>query len=84
MHLLHGLAKLAMDLSFHFKATHLLGRENVEADALLQNHVSAFFALTPQVQQPPTAVFLELKQRFLHQQPDWLFTIWRDLFSSFL
>ena len=82
MHLLHGLAKLAMDLSFHFKATQ--GRENVEADALLQNHVSAFFAQMPQVQQPPTAVFLELKQLFLHQQPDWLFTIWRDLFSNFL
>ncbi len=84
MHLLRGLALLAMQFSFNFKAMHLPGKENVAADALSRDNLSVFFAQMPHVPQAPTTMVQELEQLFLHQQPDRLSTTWKQVFSNFL
>ena len=84
MHLVRGVALLTMQFSFHFRAVHLPRKENVAADALSRDNLSAFFAQMPQAPQAPTGVPPELGHLFLHQHPDWLSATWRQLFNSFL
>ena len=84
MHLLWGLALLTTQFSFHFRAVHLPGKENVAVDALSQDNLSAFFAQIPQAPKAPTGFPTELEYQFLHQHPDWLSATWTQLFNSFL
>lgn len=84
MHLLQGLALLAMHFSFHFRLYTSRARRTC---LLLLSHGTVclfYFAQMPQVPWAPTVVLQEMEQLFLHQQPDYLSFIWRHLFSSFL
>ena len=83
MHLLRGLALVAMEFSFHLRAVHIAGTANSAADALSRNNLPSFFLQVPQAQPSPDPIPPELTLLFLHQQPDWLSNTWRDNFKRF-
>ena len=74
-----------MQFMFNVKAVHLLAAENVATDALSICQSVCFLCTdVASILGPGTVVVQELEQLFLHQQPDWLSTTWRHLFSTFL
>ena len=83
MHLLRGLALLAMEFSFQFKASHIAGSLNVAADAISRNDLPSFFVQVPQASNLPDLIPRPLLDIFLHQQPDWLSTSWKESFANF-
>jgi hypothetical protein len=72
MHLLRGLALLAMHFSFHLKAVHIPGISNVAADALSRNSLPSFFTQVPEASPASDPIPPALAGIFLYQQPDWL------------
>ena len=81
MHLLHGLALVAMEFSFHLRVVHMQAQpiQQWTSCHTTISHPSSyrFPKLTP------NPIPLELAQLFLHQQPDWLSNTRRDNFKHF-
>ena len=78
------LALFAIEFGFHAWVVHIAGVDNIAADALSQNKMSPFFTQTPLAQGQPTAIPESLRAMFLLQQPDWLFSEWRQYCRNFL
>ena len=84
MHLLWGLAIIAMEFAFHLKAVHIAGTANGAADALSRNDQASFFLQVPRANSLQDSIPPPLARLFLHQQPDWLSDSWKGNFKDFL
>ena len=64
------------------KVTHILGKENVVADAISRDDLVAMFAQVPTASRSPAPIPPEVSAVLMEGQPDWTFVDSVQLFAS--
>lgn len=83
-HQLRCLFFISASYEFELCATHTPGVENVAADALSRNNLSAFFMQMSTAARSPTPVPVELQVGLSVAQPQWRCRDWTTWFSTFI
>ena len=78
MHLVRLLVFFAARYNFWFSVTHIPGRLNSQADAILRNHVDQFLAEVPLVSPSPSPISPSM-MKLLSPSVTWL---WIQLFKA--
>ena len=86
-----GLAQLLRCLFFiiaefqlSLQATHIMGLNNVQADAISRNNLSVFFSQVPDAAHLPSPVPPALVELLITKKPNWTSPTWSQLFTSCL
>jgi hypothetical protein len=82
MHLLRCMFFVAAHHSIRIHATHLSGVDNIAADSLSRNNLSAFLQAVPDAARSPTPIPPELVEMVLKEQLVWSSPRWAQLFSA--
>ena len=82
MHLLRTLSFISAAFGFMISIEHVLGVDNVLADAISRNNVASLFSQVPDLAHQSSPIPEQLWTLLVLEQPDWLSTRWRTLFSS--
>ena len=80
MHLMCCLFFIRAYCGIGMRAEHILGKQNVAADAISHGNLSTLFQVSPQASPLPTAVPHSLHDLLVAQQPDWTSPSWVSLF----
>ena len=84
-HLAHLMRCLFFIEAYHnitLVAEHVPGKANVEADAISQNNLSAFFSSNPQAHHLPESVDHAMLQCLTTVEPNWMSADWIGWFRS--
>ena len=82
MQLLRSLFFITAWHGVSFRAIHLPGRNNTQADAISRNNMDLFFRQVPNAARLPSAIPVSLLDLLIGQRPDWTSPTWSQLFIS--
>ena len=84
MHLLRCLFLVEAHFDMDITCTHVAGKDNVLADDLSRNRVSAILSKVPETTRQPTPIPTSLLDLLLDRDLDWLSPRWTAQFSFFV
>ena len=82
MHLIRCLHFFSAKHNITLKASHIVGRLNVAADALSRDKLSLFLHSNPQAAREASQIPAPLVDMLIRQRPDWTSSSWRTMFVS--